>query len=61
MFVLILHLLDGMIEVMMLQELTMLSARPTDTYKVSITYFNGFNASSQLTISGPDVIKKQTL
>ena len=31
---------------------------PTDTYKVSITYFNGFKASSQLTISGPDAIKK---
>ena len=39
----------------------MLKVCPTDTYKVSITYFNGFKASSQLTISGPDAIKKQTL
>ena len=30
---------------------------PTDTYKVSITYFNGFKASGQLTISGPDATR----
>jgi len=32
--------------------------KPTDTYKVSISYFNGYKASGQLTVSGPDAIKK---
>jgi len=31
---------------------------PTDTYKVSISYFDGFKASGQLTISGPDALSK---
>ena len=31
---------------------------PTDTYKVSISYFDGFKASGQLTISGPDALLK---
>ena len=30
----------------------------TDTYKVSINYFNGYKASGQLTISGPDALEK---
>ena len=34
---------------------------PTDTYKVSINYFNGYKASSQLTVSGPDALKKAQL
>ena len=35
--------------------------KPTDTYKVSINYFNGYKASSQLTISGPDALDKAKL
>ena len=35
--------------------------KPTDTYKVSINYFNGFKASSQLTISGPKALEKAKL
>ena len=31
---------------------------PTDTYKVSISYFDGFKASGQLTVSGPDALLK---
>ena len=31
---------------------------PTDTYKVSISYFDGFKASGQLTISGPEALQK---
>ena len=31
---------------------------PTSTYKVSISYFDGFKASGQLTISGPDALLK---
>ena len=31
---------------------------PTDTYKVSISYFAGYKAFGQLTISGPDAILK---
>lgn len=31
---------------------------PTDTYKVSVTYSNGFKASGQLTISGPNALQK---
>jgi hypothetical protein len=34
---------------------------PTDTYKVSISYENGFKASGQLTISGPDATAKARL
>ena len=34
---------------------------PTDTYKVSISYHNGYKASGQLTISGPDAIEKAEL
>ena len=33
----------------------------TDTYKVSINYFNGYKASSQLTISGPNSLEKAKL
>ena len=36
-------------------------SRPTDTYKVSISYFAGYKASGQLTISGPNAIKKAKL
>ena len=32
--------------------------KPTETYKVSINYFNGYKASGQLTISGPDAFEK---
>ena len=35
--------------------------QPTDTYKVSINYFNGYKASGQLTISGPNALKKAKL
>ena len=35
--------------------------KPTDTYKVSINYFNGYKASGQLTISGPNALKKAKL
>ena len=31
---------------------------PTDTFKVSISYFDGYKASGQLTISGPNAIAK---
>ena len=34
---------------------------PTDTYKVSINYFNGYKAAGQLTISGPKAIEKAEL
>ncbi|GAB4136687.1 MAG: hypothetical protein Fur0037_01390 [Planctomycetota bacterium] len=34
---------------------------PTDSYKVSISYANGFKATSQLTISGPDAVEKASL
>ncbi|MGE3171707.1 MAG: acyclic terpene utilization AtuA family protein [Planctomycetota bacterium] len=34
---------------------------PTDTYKVSISYQNGFKASGQLTVSGPDAVQKAKL
>ena len=32
--------------------------KPTDTFKVSISYFDGYKASGQLTISGPDALDK---
>jgi len=35
--------------------------KDTDTYKVSINYFNGYKASGQLTISGPDALEKAKL
>ena len=35
--------------------------KPTDTYKVSINYFNGYKASGQLTVSGPNALKKAKL
>ena len=35
--------------------------KPTDTYKVSISYFAGYKASGQLTISGPDAYDKAKL
>jgi len=35
--------------------------KPTDTYKVSINYFDGYKGSGQLTISGPNAIKKAEL
>ena len=35
--------------------------KPTDTYKVSISYFAGYKASGQLTISGPDAYEKAQL
>ena len=31
---------------------------PTSTYKVSISYFDGYKASGQLTVSGPNAISK---
>ncbi len=34
---------------------------PTDTYKVSISYFAGYKTSGQLTISGPDALDKAKL
>ena len=34
---------------------------PTDTYKVAISYFAGYKASGQLTISGPDALEKAKL
>ncbi|HEX5050972.1 MAG TPA: acyclic terpene utilization AtuA family protein, partial [Planctomycetota bacterium] len=34
---------------------------PTDTYKVSLSYQNGFKAVSQLTVSGPDALAKARL
>jgi hypothetical protein len=36
-------------------------AKPTDTYKVSISYRNGFKAVGELTISGPDALDKARL
>ncbi len=36
-------------------------SKPTNTYKVSISYFAGYKASGQLTISGPNAIKKAKL
>jgi len=33
-------------------------SKPTDTYKVSISYFAGYKASGQLTISGPNALEK---
>ena len=33
----------------------------TDTYKVSISYLNGFKAVGQLTVSGPDAVEKAKL
>ena len=35
--------------------------KPTDTYKVSISYFNGYKSSGQLTISGPNAVEKAKL
>jgi hypothetical protein len=34
---------------------------PTDTYKVSISYFDGWKAVGQLTIAGPDAVEKARL
>ena len=34
---------------------------PTDTYKVSISYENGWKAAGQLTVSGPDAVAKARL
>jgi hypothetical protein len=34
---------------------------PTDTYKVSISYQNGYKAAGQLTVSGPDAAAKARL
>jgi len=36
-------------------------AAPTDTYKVSISYQDGWKATGQLTISGPDALEKAKL
>jgi len=36
-------------------------APPTDTYKVSISYHNGFKATGQLTIAGPEAAAKARL
>ena len=33
----------------------------TETYKVSINYFNGYKASGQLTVSGPNALEKAKL
>ena len=35
--------------------------KDTNTYKVSINYFNGYKASGQLTVSGPDALEKAKL
>jgi len=35
--------------------------KPTDTYKASISYRNGFKAVGELTISGPDALEKARL
>jgi hypothetical protein len=35
--------------------------KPTDTYKVSISYRNGYKALGELTISGPDALEKARL
>ena len=35
--------------------------RPTDTFKVSINYHKGYKAVGQITVSGPDAIKKGNL
>ena len=32
--------------------------KDTNTYKVSINYFNGYKASGQLTVSGPNALEK---
>jgi hypothetical protein len=34
---------------------------PTETYKVSLSYQNGYKASGQLTVSGPDALAKAKL
>lgn len=34
---------------------------PTDTFKVSISYHDGYKASGQLTVSGPDAVAKAKL
>ncbi|MDP6930566.1 MAG: DUF1446 domain-containing protein [Planctomycetota bacterium] len=34
---------------------------PTDTYKVSISYFNGYKAVGQLTVAGPEAVAKAQL
>ena len=34
---------------------------PTDTYKVSISYFAGYKATGQLTVSGPNAYEKAQL
>lgn len=36
-------------------------AAPTDTYKVSLSYQNGYKAVGQLTVAGPDAIEKAKL
>jgi hypothetical protein len=36
-------------------------AAPTETYKVSLSYQNGYKASGQLTVSGPDALAKAKL
>lgn len=35
--------------------------KPTDTYKVSMSYFGGYKTTGQLTISGPDALEKAEL
>jgi len=36
-------------------------AEPTDSYKVSISYLEGYKATGQLTVSGPDALAKARL
>ncbi len=36
-------------------------SEPTDTYKVSISYFGGYKTLGQLTVAGPDAIEKAKL
>ncbi len=36
-------------------------APPPETYKVSISYHNGYKATGQLTVSGPDAVEKARL
>ncbi len=38
-----------------------IGSKPTETYKVSISYFAGYKASGQLTVSGPDAYEKAQL
>ena len=47
---------DGRVEITKVK-----GSKPTDTYKVSISYFAGYKAFGQLTISGPEAYEKAKL